>query len=30
VIGRNGKVLDSFYEMKNAESRINLAVKRNL
>ncbi len=30
VIGRNGKVLESFYSMKNAESRITLAIKRNL
>lgn len=30
VIGRNGKVIESFYDMKNAESRITLAIKRNL
>ncbi|MCZ2276728.1 MAG: TlpA family protein disulfide reductase [Bacteroidia bacterium] len=30
VIGRNGKVLDSFYDMKNADSRIELTIKRNL
>ncbi len=30
VIGRNGKVMDSFYDMKSAESRITLAIKRNL
>ncbi len=30
VIGRNGKVIESFYDLKNAESRITLAIKRNL
>jgi len=30
VIGRNGKVIESFYDFKNAESRITLAIKKNL
>lgn len=30
VIGRSGKVIESFYDMKSAESRITLAIKRNL
>jgi peroxiredoxin len=30
VIGRNGKVIERFYDLKNAESRIALAIKRNL
>lgn len=30
VIGRNGRVLERFYDLKNAESRIALAIKRNL